>query len=73
MANGDRLTLRQAREAGRLIEFVAQAEREQKKNRKPVSLDEYDAILRVAVKSEKAKRRTSGSRARGGSSGKRLR
>ena len=62
----DRLSLRQAREQGRLNEFAAQAEREHKAA-KPISRERFDAILGAAVKSEKAKRRTSGSRARGGS------
>src|SRR5258707_14255910 len=56
MASGDRLNVRHAREAGRLLEFVVHAEGGRK--RKPVSSDEYEAILRSAAKASRANRRT---------------
>jgi hypothetical protein len=69
MADGDRLTLRQAREQGRIREFAEQAERD-RKDATPISADEFDTVLRSAVKFGKSARRTSDSRARGGSSDK---
>jgi hypothetical protein len=72
MADGDRLTLRQAREQGRIREFADQAERDHK-DVEPISADRFDAVLRRIVKAAPAKRRTSGSPSRDGSSGSRTR
>lgn len=47
---------RQRREAARMVEFLAQGGH-QKKRRKPVSLEEYDSLLRLAAKDERAKDR----------------
>lgn len=72
MADDDRLTLRQAREQGRLREFIAQAERDHA-DAAPASADKFDSVLGAAVKRAGADDRTSRSPARDGSSGKRTR
>src|SRR5215831_17695677 len=51
-----RSNVRQAREASRILEFLAHAGHA-KKLRRPVSSEEYDAILRSAVKDRRAKHR----------------
>jgi len=48
--------VRQRREAARMLEFLAQAGHP-KKLRKPVSLEEYESLLRLAAKEERAKDR----------------
>ena len=47
---------RQRREAARMIEFLGQAGH-QKKRRKPASLEEYESLLRLAGKEQRAKGR----------------
>ena len=56
MSKSDRSNVTQAREAARILEFLALTEHA-KKLRRPVSLEEYDAILRSATKDRRAKRR----------------
>lgn len=72
MADGDRLTLRQAREQGRIDEFAAQAERE-RAEAVPITAKTFDAVLGRIVKASPARRRTSGSQGRDGLSGRRTR
>jgi len=72
MADGDRLTLKQAREQGRLPEFAAQAERDHM-DLHPISTGQFDAVLGRIVKSAPAANRTSRSRTGDGSSGSRTR
>jgi len=72
MADGDRLTLRQAREQGRIPEFAAQAERDLK-DAAPVSAECFNAIIEAAVKAPRSKDRTSHSRRAGNSTGKQTR
>jgi hypothetical protein len=50
----DRSNARQRREAARALEFLAQAGH-QKQPRKPVSLEEYESLLRLAGKEQRAK------------------
>jgi hypothetical protein len=48
--------VRQRREAARMVELLAEAGRP-KKLRKPASLEEYESLLRLAGKEERAKDR----------------
>jgi hypothetical protein len=63
MTKGDRSNVRQRREAARVLEFLAHAGH-QKKPRRPVSLEEYDSLLRGAAKTSRAKRRKPGKKSR---------
>ena len=56
MTKSDRSNVRQAREAAGILEFLAYAG-QAKKLRGPVSIEEYDAILRAGIKDRRAKRR----------------
>jgi hypothetical protein len=56
VTKSDRSNVTQAREAARILEFLAHAGNA-KQLRRPVSLEEYDAILRSATKDRRAKRR----------------
>lgn len=71
MADGDRLTLRQALSEDRLQEFVAQAEARDYETGGSERLDRV--IGAGAPTAAPAARRTSGSPSRGGSSGSRTR
>jgi hypothetical protein len=53
----DRSNVRQRREAARMLEFLARAGHV-KQPRRPVSLEEYESLLRQADKQQRAKRRT---------------
>ena len=64
MTDGDRLTLRQAREQGRVDEFVAQAEQDHREA-EPISPVILHAVLGAIIKAAPAKHRTSRSRTRG--------
>ena len=66
----DRLTLRQALDEDRLADFIAQADA---RDYEADASDRLDRVIRTAVKATPAKRRTSGSRTAGGSSGSRTR
>jgi hypothetical protein len=72
MADGARLTLRQAREQGRLSEFAAQAERDLK-DAVPITAEQFDAALGRMLKPATAANRTSRFRTGDGSPGKRTR
>ena len=64
------LTLAEAIKTGRLAKFVAEQEAN---GVEKVSKSQFDAIVKKAVKEHPQPNRTSGSRARGGSSGKKTR
>lgn len=68
----DRLTLKQAREQGRIPEFAAQVERDLE-DAAPVATEFFDAAIRAAVKAPRSKGRTSRSRRVDGSTGTRTR
>lgn len=68
----DRLTLREAREQGRLSDFAEQADREAR-DTVPVSEEQFDAALGRMLKAAPTAHRTSGSPSRGGSTDNRIR
>jgi hypothetical protein len=67
MDNGDRTNVHQRREAGRLLECAAKFGCGPKE-RRPISMDEFDTILRMAVKSSRVKRAKRTRRGKGASS-----
>jgi hypothetical protein len=72
MADSDRLTLRQAREQGRLREFVEQAACDDG-DIPPDAGKKFDLVLRAAVKRDGADDQTSRSRDAGSLNSKRTR